>query len=339
MKKLLCRAARAAAVLVLLLWFAWGALTLLFANLQPAGLRQALAGGYVLWLLAAGLLVRPRKRGLTVVLLSNLALSVVFFGTRPSNDRDWQPDVAETATAEVEGERVTLRGVRNFRYHGEDDYDEIWEEREYDLSRLRTLDLFMSFWGPVDYCHTILSFGFEGGEYLAASVEVRKEVGETFSTYAGFFKMFEVSYIFADERDVVGLRTNHRSEDVYLYRLRAEPTRLRELLLSYLDHANDLARAPEFYDVLDNSCGVNILHRIAESGKVPWVGREALLNGYWDESLYALGAIHQGLPFEELQVLSHINDAALAAGESPDFSARIRAGLPPAPAPETPGNE
>jgi hypothetical protein len=42
------------------------------------------------------------------------------------------------------------------------------------------------------------------------------------------------TYVVADERDVVRLRTNYRGEDVYVYRLDAPPAGARLLLLRYL---------------------------------------------------------------------------------------------------------
>jgi len=316
----------------LVLWFLWTALTLVFSNLASAGLRQGLAGGYVLLLALVLLRLRPRRRAVLAALGCSLVVALAYFSERPSNEREWQPDVAVTPSATIEGDRVTVRGVRNFRYRSESDFDQRWEERSYDLSKLRTLDLVMSYWGPVDYCHTLVSFGFEGGEQLAVSVETRKEVGESFSTYAGFFKRFELIYVFADERDVIGVRTNFRGEHVYLYRLRARPDRLRELLLSYIEHANRLAEEPEFYGVIANSCGVNILHRVAETGAGNvFVGRDALLNGFWDRHLYERGALDTHVPFEQLREASLIDARAQAAGDSPDFSRAIRVGLPEAP--------
>ena len=107
-----------------------------------------------------------------------------------------------------------------------------------------------------------------------------------------------------------------------------ERTRLRELFLSYVQHANELAREPEFYGVLGNSCGVNILHRVADTGHTVLVGRDALLNGFWDRHLYDRGVIDTQLPFEVLRERSLIDERAKAAGDAPDFSQRIRAGLP-----------
>ncbi len=324
----------ALASLTLLAWLVWTALTLAFSNLGAAGLRTALTGAYVLWLVAALVLVRPRRRGFLLALGSSLVVALAYVLVRPSNAREWLPDVAVTPTVAIEGERVTVHGVRNFRYRSESDFDARWEERSYDLAKLRALDLVMSYWGPADYCHTFLSFGFEGGEQLAVSVETRKEMGETYSTWGGFFKRFELIYVFADERDVIGVRANHRGEHVYLYHLRAHPERLRELFIAYVGFANELAHAPQFYGVLRNSCGVNILHRVAETGRTVLMGRDALLNGYWDRHLYEQGVLHQSLAFEDLRERSRIDARAREAADAPDFSRRIRVGLPEPPPPE-----
>jgi hypothetical protein len=325
---------KGAAALVLVLWFAWTAFTIVFSNLRSEALRNGLALAYVLGLVVLLVFLRPRRRGLLAALGLSLAVAGAYWLVRPSNDRQWLPDVAVTPRIDFDGDRVTVHGVRNFHYRSEQDFDARWEDRSYDLAKLRTLDLGMSYWGPVDYCHTFLSFGFEGGEELAVSVETRKEVGEEYSTWAGFFRRFELLYVFADERDVIGVRTNHRGEHVYLYRLRADPVRLRELFLSYLRFADGLSRKPQFYGVFLNSCGVNILNRVAETGRTVFVGRDALLNGHWDRHLYDRGALDRSLPFEQLRERSLVDARAQGAGDAPDFSQRIREGLPPAPPPK-----
>jgi hypothetical protein len=310
------------------LWFAWTALTLLFANLSQAWLRDTLCGVYVAWLVVCLFVWRPRQRGQTLAIATSALVGLAYVAIRPSNDRHWRPEEAVAATVQIDGDRVTVHGVRNFHYRTEQDYDARWEDRTYDLARLNRLDLAMSYWGPTDYCHTIVCFGFEGGEHVAVSVEVRKEVGEEYSTFGGLFKQYELSYIWADERDLLLVRTNVRRENVQLYRIQARPERIRELFLSYASFTDRLAREPQFYDVLQNSCGVNILHRVAETGRVTLVGRDALLNGHWDENLYRARAIDTSLPFEELRRRSRIDERAIAAGDVPDFSARIRVGLP-----------
>ena len=68
--------------------------------------------------------------------------------------------------------------------------------------------------------HTHMSWAFTDGQHIAISIETRKEVGESYSAVAGFFRQYELYYVVADERDVIRLRTNYRGEQVYLYPLR-----------------------------------------------------------------------------------------------------------------------
>ena len=250
------------------------------------------------------------------------------FSLRPSNARDWQPDVARTATAEIQGERVTVRNVRNFRYRSETDFDERWEERRLDLARLDGLDLFVSYWGAPFIAHTILSWSFSDGQHLAVSVETRKTKDQEYSTLAGFFRQYELIYVAADERDVIALRTNFRGEDVYLYRLRTTPQAAKILLLDYLDEMNALAREPRWYNALLTNCTTAMRQRVIHAGgKVPFSWK-LLANAYLPDLLYERGSIDTSRPFAELKTVSRVNDRARAAGAAEDFSARIRAGLP-----------
>ena len=127
-----------------------------------------------------------------------------------SNVRNWQPDVSKTAWAEIAGDQVTIHNVRNTIYRSETDYTPRWETRVVDLRSIRGADIFITYWGSPWIAHPIISFPYGNNEYLAFSIEARKEVGEGYSAIRGFFRQFELIYIVSDERDVVRLRTNYR---------------------------------------------------------------------------------------------------------------------------------
>jgi len=200
----------------------------------------------------------------------------------PRNDRNWYRDVRVTPTAELDGDRLTVHGVRNFTYRSETDWDEHWEDRTYDLAKLRGLDLFMAYWGSPTIAHTIMSWEFEGGLPLAISIETRKEQGESYSAVRGFFRQYELYYVVADERDVIGLRTNQRGEQVFLYRLRTPRTRARQLLLSYVDAMNRLAKTPEWYNAFTHNCTTTIelhtRHVVTDGG--PARSSDQISHGY-----------------------------------------------------------
>jgi hypothetical protein len=232
-------------------------------------------------------------------------------------------------TATLSGDRLTIQNVRNFVYRSEADFTPQWETRSYDLSQIVALDLYLVYWGSPHIAHTIMSWGFADGRYLAVSIETRKEVGESYSAVRGFFRQFELYYVVADERDVVGLRTNHLNEDVYLYRLKFLPGRPRQLLESYMQTINALAEQPAWYNALTTNCTTAIQTHAAHIAPAnPWSWK-LILNGHLDSLAHERGGVDTSLDFASLKALSHINAAARAVQSGENFSAAIRAGLPP----------
>jgi hypothetical protein len=319
-----------------------GGLTIAFALWAAAALwidgpaSRPRAGALAVALLATVVALLARVRPLGRACLLGLAPCVVVAGwwlsIPPRNDRDWQPDVARTATAVWQGSVATVRGVRDFDYRTETDFVERWATRRYDLARIRGLDLFVSYWGPTLYAHTILSWDFEDAPPLAASIETRKEKGESYSAVLGFFRQFELVYVLADERDVVRLRTSYRGERVFLYRLATPPGHARALLEQYLSEANALAARPVWYNAFTENCTTAIWRNVrALAPDNPWDWR-LLANGYVDRMLYERGTLDTSLPFAELRARSDITERAKACGSREDFSRCIREGLPAPPA-------
>ena len=250
----------------------------------------------------------------------------------PSNTRDWQPDVARLPSAAIEGSRVTIRNVRNFAYPSPTAVVERWETRTYDLDKIVGFDMFLSTWGAPGIAHTISSWEFSDGQHLAISIETRKEKGEEYSALLGFFRQFELYYVVADERDVIGVRAGPRNEDLHLYRLRGSPAFARALLLDYLAEVNQLDQAPRWYNALTHNCTTQIRHhvdQIAPGNPFDW---RILANGYLDRLGYERGQINTSMPFEEVKRRSDITARARAADDREDFSKTIREGLPDRPA-------
>ena len=316
--------------LLMLIWagmIGWAVLAIYYSNL-PAWLRPIAAVVFTIGSIALLRFVRPRRRG-RLVFLCVFALLLVWWLTIPaSNDRDWQPDVAVLPYATVEGNKITIHSVRNCDYRSETDFDVRYYDRTYDLDQLRTADLFVVYWGSPMIAHTMVSFGFDGDDYVCISIETRKEKGEDYSAIRGFFKQYELVYIIADERDVVRLRTNYRGEDVYLYRLRREPEFLRNVFLDYLKHVNRLKQKAEWYNALTGNCTSNIRGHTKAYAAHPTWSWQLVLNGYLDEMIYENGGLDRSLPFAELKTRSHINARGKAADKDLAFSRRIREGLP-----------
>jgi hypothetical protein len=259
-----------------------------------------------------------------------VAMSLAWWlSRRPSNTRDWQLDVARVATAEIHGEQLRVRNVRNFRYRSETDFDERWEERAFDLGVLNGLDIFVVYWGAPLVAHTILSWSFADGQHLAISVETRKRKGQEYSAIAGFFRQYELIYVAADERDVIRVRTDIRGEEVYLYRLvGVTQAAARALLLDYCEAMNAIARRPQWYNGLLANCTTIIRQRVIHAGGRSPLSWRLFANAYLPGLLYERGSIDTSRPFAELKAMSRINDRAKAAAAGGDFSAAIREGLP-----------
>jgi hypothetical protein len=313
------------AVLVTVVLLAWGALALHFAG--PHGIADGLAVAWVVLGLAMLVFVRPLGRFVLAFALAFAALLVWWSTIVPRNDRNWQPDVARPADAEIDGDRLTIHDVRNFDYRSVTDFTERWETRTYDLAKLERVDFFMSYWAGPAIAHTIVSWAFRDGQHLAVSIETRKEVGESYSPVAGFFKNYELYYVVADERDVIRLRTNYRGENVYLYPLRTPIDRARKWLLQYVDSFDRLAETPCFYNAGTQNCTTTIRTNIQAMGiRMPFDWR-LLVNGHLDEMLYEKGIIDTSRPFAEVKAGSLIDARAKAADQDPDFSRKIREGI------------
>lgn len=306
----------------------WAGMALWIDGPVSRPLAGACVALFALACVAALWRLRPYRRGLLAVFL--LFAAVVFWWVRipPSNDRDWMADVARLPRAQLDGDILTVENVRDFAYRSETDFDPRWVTMKYDLSKLTHLDMFFSFWGPTDIAHTIMSWSFADGPALAVSIETRKEKGESYSALLGFFRQYELYYVVARERDVIGVRDRFRSERTYLYRLSAPPDVARRLLLSYLEEINSLAAHPEWYNAFTGNCTTSIRNRVIHSGGALPLDWRLFLNGHLPELLYERGSLDRSMPFEMLRAKSDVTEKVIAADDADDFSQRIRVGLP-----------
>jgi len=310
---------------------ALGALGALGLDRPPVLKPHWWAGGFALGLVVMVIALRPRWRARLAVAIAILAVVVWWFTLKPQQFRNWKPEVAKTAHAEISGDMVTLHNVRNFEYRTEDDFTPRWESRRLDLRNLRGADIFVNFWGSPYMAHPIISFDFGPNGRICFSIETRPEMGESYSALGGLYRQFELAYIVADERDVIRVRSNYRKgEDVYLYHLAA--TKVLPIFMEYVRTINELHAAPRWYNAITNNCTTAIRHQRTDQERQPWDWR-MLVNGYGDELLYERGTIVRPLPFAQMKILSRVNDRAKAADKDPAFSTRIREGLPGMPPP------
>lgn len=250
----------------------------------------------------------------------------------PGADRSWTPEHRRLARAAfLDDSRVTIHDLRDFSYTSETSFTERYLERTYDLGTLESawfvLTPFLTAWrGPA---HAFVSFGFSGGDYVAISVEARREVGETYGFVSGVLRRFELAYIVGTERDLIGRRALHDGGDVLLYPIEAPRERLRQMFVEMLQRGNALQEHPEFYNTLANNCTSNLVDHVNRMipGRIP-SSLKTILPGYTDEVAHSLGLIDAHGSLDELRARFRINDRARAARPDDDFSAVIRGVAP-----------
>src|SRR5262245_42150721 len=304
---------------------AW-AIGALYFDFPKAGPFAAVL--FLIALLAIVIFVRGKLLKLAIIFGAFAVELLWWFTLKPSNDRPWQPDVAQTAWAEINGDEITIHNVRNCDYRTATDFTPRWETRTVRLSQITGMDVAINYWGSPWIAHPIVSFQFSEGFPLCFSIETRKTKGQQYSTLEGFYRQYGLIYVVADERDCIRLRTNYRREDVYLYHTLASPAQARERFREYINTVNALNETPRWYNAVTSNCTTSIRAQRAANLRKPWDWR-ILLNGKADEMLYQDHAIATGgLSFTELKQRSLINERARAADQNLDFSHLIREGLP-----------
>ena len=309
-------AGRIVAVIIVIAISIWAVGALYYSPILPEKWRPLAAGSYASATVLAFLFFRRRGRTALLAVVVFAVLLGLFFWIPGSNDRDWQPEVENLPYATINGDKITIHNVRNFADRSESDFDTRWETRTYDLSELDSVDVIAVYWAGKPIAHVMLSFGFAGKDYLAVSIETRKENGDSYSTLAGFFRQYELYYVVADERDVVRVRTTYRQpqEDVYVYRVKTPLVNIRRGFLDYVKTMNDLRERPSYYNTLTTNCTTSILFHTRMNPESPPLSWKVLLSGYVPDYLYELGRLDQVRPFAELERLSTVNTRAHAAG-------------------------
>lgn len=308
----------------------WGTLFLYYSNLPNAPVRTLLATLFALCTSVALISFKNRRRTLLGFLAAFAVLVIWFFAVPPSNHRNWEPEVAVLPTATIDKDRVTIRNIRNFEYRTATDFTPRYYDKTFDLASLDSTDLICVYWGSPAIAHVMTSFGFRGGDFVVFSIETRKERGEAYSPLAGFFRHYELTYVVADERDVVRVRTNYREprEQVYIYRTRLPRENQRRLFLAYAQAINRLAEQPAWYNTLQDNCTTGVLRHASSYPNRSRYNWKTLLSGYSGEYAYDIGLLDRRMPFAQLRDRCMVDTKAQAADQAGDFSRRIREGLP-----------
>ncbi|POR50435.1 DUF4105 domain-containing protein [Bosea psychrotolerans] len=332
MSRLLLVTVQLLTTLIVLSATAWGCGLLLFRLTGTIATLAAIGFGLAGLAGAVGIWTGTARLPLSFAVLF-LGLLGWWNGMAASHDRDWIPELAKLPQVTREGETITVGNLRDFRWRTEADYDQRWETRSYDLTGIEGADLFLSYWSGEAIAHLLVSFTFKDSVPLTFSIEVRREKGEEWSSLAGFFRTYEMAYVAADERDIVGLRSHARQEDVRLFRLAATPAQARDVLMAYIADVNRLAATPRWYNTLTTNCTTVVYHLVG-SVAPGWtfslpLDPRVLLSGYLPGYLQRIGAVRTDIPLDELVRQGRISERARTLSlDDPEFSKKIRAGVP-----------
>ena len=265
----------------------------------------------------------------SIVLLSSIWAIMRHLSLRPSNDRSWVNDNERQAEAEFNGDEVTIRNVRDFEWRSGREFDERWIDVKLNLTEVEKIWFVLEYFDPKrrQMAHTIMSFEMSDGTRVACSIEVRRERGERYHPIKGLFRQYELIYVWATERDAIGVRTRCRKRSVtHLFEaVVLGPGNERRMLESYLMRTNKLRESPEWYNTITNTCTTNIVRHVNEvyPGRVP-KALAVLLPGLSPKILQRNNLVRMNGTIEETLQRSIIDERAKSWEGVSDFGDWIR---------------
>ena len=301
----------------------WAGLAIHFSNLPAPWMRDGAAILFLALTVGAFLLLKNRARTACGFYVAWGLVFAWWWFIPPSNDRDWAPEYSRMPHAKIDGDKVVISGIRDFHYRTEEDFDVRYVDRTFDLADLDTVDFSLTYWdGNTEIAHFMLHFGFGGKEYVAVSVETRREREEVWNTVGGFFKQYELIVILATERDLLRLRTNVRGEQTHLYPTNFTPGETRAVFLGILRQVNRLREEPVFYNTIRHNCMTSLVPEVRKVRERTGFDIRLIFNGEADRMAYENGTISNELSFEETRRRHFINP--LVADDPEDYSQRAR---------------
>ena len=262
-------------------------------------------------------------------------------------DPPWKEEHSRLASADINGNSFTIHNLRRARYATNAAPLSVdWTEKEVDLADLKDVWFGKSVFAPPGIAHTFLSFDFGDDDPIVISVEARQRPGQKYHPFTGLLQEFHLIYVVGDERDIIGVRTYSKKNEIHFQPTTFPPDRSKRLFLDMMSRTNELVAQPKHYNTLAANCTISL----ARETIVPWWQRyfdwRLILSGFSDRVAYKYGALIQEHPVKALRAAAHLNpDDALP--HEPDFSKRIRESfwrrlgrMPPTPdpRPETPAS-
>jgi len=215
-----------------------------------------------------------RKRLKLASLFVLLIVTILTIGVamrRPSLNREWDEDVRVLAGVETStGASVTLRNIRDWHYTNNAVVSKHYFDASFDPRHI--IDVWM-YEQELDRAglisHTFLVFEFVESygtaRYLGLSVETRRELGEQYSLIGGSLRAFEVTHIWATERDLVTRRVQYLDYPLTRYRLQFQQEYRARIFLKLTQETEKLAVNPRWYNTVVNNCTSSLIRYVNES--------------------------------------------------------------------------
>jgi hypothetical protein len=217
----------------------------------------------------------------------------------PSLARDWDEDVRVLAGVDIrEDDSVRLTNVRDWRYAIDSVVAQPYFDATYDPADITDVWMYEQVLdGERGWiAHTFVVFEFDSSygqaRWLGLSVETRREVGETYSLVGGMLRAFEVTHIWATERDLVTRRVEFLDYPLTRYRVLLTPEQRARVFTRFAQETAELGIEPRWYNTITRNCTSSLVRYVNEGrpGAIPW-HRSWVLTGGIDQYLAELGYV------------------------------------------------
>lgn len=314
------------------LFFLWSVFAIYYLTYLPLFLRPLLAISFFVtgnvWLVLSE--HKRKTRSQLTACIVGIFLATLF--VRPSNDRNWAKDHAQVADVKIDSGEVTIENFRHAQYLSEHDFIPVFETKTFALEDIESVWFLVQRFSDWDgVAHVFLSFGLKpetDPQFFSVSVEIRREVNETYNPFRGLFRNYELTHVIGDERDLIGVRTCHRPNDrVYMYRVNATPKEAQQLFTQFAKRIDILHSLPQFYHTFLNNCANGITGLTYELTPEPinWLDPRIVFPGHAAEFAFENRLIGKtGDSFEQLQLDARIDELAREADITATFSRDIR---------------
>ena len=253
-------------------------------------------------------------------------LNIFYLLTTPTNQGPWQTHYEKIASVELYGSFATIHNFRRARYDETGAAKKIdWSERKVNIDELQSVWYGISVFSSPGLAHTFLSFDFGDEDPVVISVEARMRPEQQYSPLKGALDNYHLIYVIADERDIIGVRTHKRSEEVYFMPVNADKKRLQKMFVDMITRANSLDNQPEFYNTFTSNCTNSIMSETKIPAWQYYLDPRIILSGLSDRIAYQYGVLDQNYSREVLREASHIGADGFT-DDDPYFYNRIRNG-------------